>query len=87
MYIEGDREWNESLFDDLEEHKTEIESSLGESLLWLRLDNIKACRIEAVRSGTVDDGEEALEEIREWMVERLLKLKAVFDPMLEELVD
>ena len=88
LHIEnGDKEWNERLFDDLEEHKTEIESSLGESLLWLRLDNIRACRIEAVRSGTVDVDEEALEEIREWMVERLLKFKAVFEPMLEELVD
>ena len=42
--------------------------------------------IAAYRPGSIDDGEEALAEIRAWMVEQLLKFKQVFGPRLDELV-
>lgn len=88
LYIDNhNKEWNENLFDGLEKYKALYEASLGESLLWLRLDNIQTCRIEAVRPGTIDDDDTKLEEIREWMVDRLLKFKEVFGPRLAELAD
>ena len=40
-----------------------------------------------VRPGSIDDDQETLEEIQEWMVERLLKFKEVFAPRLAELVE
>ena len=87
VYIDRDKEWNEELFDRLDERKGDIESKLGdESLSWERLDDKRACRIAAIRDGTIDDGPERLEEILEWMTERLLAFKKVFGPELAELV-
>ena len=84
LYIaSGDTDWNKELFDQLEEHKTAIESEFGETLEWDRLGNP---RIAVVRRGSIDDDEETLGEIRAWMVERLLKFKQVFGPRLDELV-
>ena len=85
VYIDRDKEWNERLFDKLEERKETIESKLGESLSWERLDDRKACRIAVYRPGTIDD-DEVLEEIQEWAVEWMLAFRQVFGPELEELV-
>ena len=79
------KEWNEQLFDQLENHKEDIESKLGESLSWERMDDYMACRIAVYRPGTIDDEPERLAEIREWMIDRLLAFKQVFGPMLNEL--
>ena len=86
VYIDnGDVEWNEELFDRLEEGKEEIESKIEGEFEWQRLDNRRACRISAVRPGSIDEDEETLKEIRSWMVDRLLKFKEVFGPRLDEL--
>ena len=79
LYIASGRE----LFDQLSEHRADIQSELGEPLQWDRLGNP---RIAVVRRGSIDDDEETLAEIRAWMVERLLKFKQVFGPRLDELV-
>ena len=76
LYIANNRD----LFNQLRERKAAIESELGETLEWDLL------HIAAVRPGSIDDEEETLREIREWMVERLLKFKQVFGPRLDELV-
>lgn len=81
-----ERERNKRLFDKLEERKETIESKLGKSLSWERLDDRKACRIAVYRTGTIDDDDEVLEEIQEWAIEWLLAFKEVFGPELEELV-
>ena len=86
VYIDRDKEWNERLFDKLEERKETIEAKLGESLSWERLDDKKACRIAVYRPGTIDDDDEVLEEIQEWAIKGLLKFKQVFGPELAELV-
>ena len=78
----ADRDINKSVFDRLMTEKEAIESELNEKLEWSRLDYKKASRIDAVRSGSIDDDDETLEEIREWMVERLLAFKKVFGPRL-----
>ena len=82
--IHGDR--NKELFDQLQERQADIQSELGETLEWERLDDRRASRIAVVRRGSIDDDEETLAEIRAWMVERLLKFKQVFGPRLDELV-
>lgn len=85
VYIDnGDKDWNKNLFDKLLEDKESIESDL-QALEWERLDNRRASRIAAVRQGSIDDDEETLEEIRNWMVQKLLNFKRVFGPRLDEL--
>ncbi len=87
VYIDnGDRDWNKNLFDKLQEDKEAIESELAESLKWDRLDNRRASRIAVVRPGSIDDDEEMLGEVHDWMVEKLLAFKRVFGPRLDELV-
>ena len=81
------KDWNKDLFDRLLEDKEAIESELQESLKWERLENLKVSRIAAVRQGSIDDDEETLEEIQEWMIDKLLKFKQVFGPRLTDLVD
>ncbi len=75
-----------SVFDQLRENRTAVESELGESLRWLEKHGGGGSCIAAYRPGSIDDDEEALAEIRAWMVERLLKFKQVFGPRLDELV-
>ena len=88
LYIDNtDKEWNKSLFDNLEERRTEIETELGEPLEWERLDDRRASRIAVYTDGSINDSDERLAIIRGWMVERLLKFKEVFGPRLAELVD
>lgn len=85
VYIDRDKEWNKRLFDQLEERKEDIESKLGESLSWERLDDGRASRIAVYQPGKIDDDPEQLDEIRGWMIERLLAFRRVFGPELEEL--
>ena len=85
VYIGREREWNKRLFDQLENHKEDIESKLGESLSWERLNHRDACRIALYRDGRIDD-EYMLDDIREWAIEWMLAFRRVFEPELEELV-
>ena len=93
VYIEkSDREWNKWLFDRLKEGEDSIESALGECLDWDRLDGLdgsndsKACRISALRDGTIEDASKNPEEIREWMIDRLVAFRRVFGPILDGLL-
>ena len=86
LYIDNvERDWNKSLFDQLFERRTDIESEVGEELEWERLDNRRASRIAVVRQGSIEDDEDTLKVIQDWMVDRLLKFKEVFAPRLVEL--
>ena len=94
VYIKSsDEEWNKHLFDKLEERKKSIESRLGFGKLdWARLDgsdggkHSNACRISALRDGTIDDDPKTLDDIRWWMIERLVAFKEVFGPELDGLL-
>ena len=86
VYIDRDKEWNEWLFDQLEERKGS--SEFGKRLEWMRLDNRNACRIR-LSSGcrcTIDDHPENLEDVRKWMIKGLLVFKKEFEQMLDALV-
>ena len=79
------KEWNEQLFDNLRERKGDIESKLG-SLSWDRMPRHMACRVAVYRPGTIDEDEETLAEIHEWVIKWLLAFRRVFGPILNELV-
>ncbi len=88
VYIDrSDQALNEQLFDALEDRKGTIESQVSGNWEWERLDNRRACRISVVREGSIDDDPETLEEMKRWMIERLLSFKVVFGPHLTELVE
>jgi hypothetical protein len=79
VYIDcEDRETNNRFFDELHAQREAIEKEFGEPLEWQRLDEKRACRICIHRSGAVEDSDERLEEIRAWLIQRLLKIKQVF---------
>ena len=87
VYIDSqDIDWNIRLFHALQQSKGEIEDELQESLEWDHVENRKACRIAATRPGSIDNDDDALAEIHDWMVDHLLRFKTVFDPRLKELV-
>jgi hypothetical protein len=50
----------------------------GEPLEWKRLDDRRASRIAIYRPGSIEQDEQALREIRAWIVDRLLRFKRVF---------
>ena len=88
VYIDrGDKNHNKWLFDNLKQRKESIETELNEPLEWDRLEDRRASRISVVRDGSIDDDDDTLEEIQQWMIERLLAFKRVFTPHLQELVE
>lgn len=85
VYIDyGDSESNKALYDWLYKKKEEIERLLGFPLHWDRLDEKQACRISTDRSGSIQNDDEELEQIRKWQIEKLLIFKKVFGPLLKE---
>ena len=86
LYIDlpGGADANLNLLERLEEHKEEIEATIGQPLDWLRLENRRACRIAATRRGSIDDPQETLAEIRKWMVDMLLGFRDAFGPRISE---
>ena len=85
VWIDGaDKDTNHDRFATLEQYRDEIATQLGE-LSWERREGLLAPRIAAYRDGSIDDDENTLTDIREWMLERLLALKEEFNPRLQEL--
>lgn len=86
VYIDcGDKAQNEERFDQLESQRTEIESEVGGKFDWERLEDRRACRISVVRPGSIRDDQKNLDEIRDWMIEKLPAFKKTFGPRLAEL--
>ena len=81
-----DKDSNKTLFDQLKEQKEAIESDLTFPLEWDRMDSNIPSRISISRQGNIDDDQESLEEIDNWMTDKLFNFKHVFDPRLEELL-
>ena len=78
LYIDvGDGDRNSRIFEALRAQKDQVAERLGE-LEWQALENKRACRIATYLEGTVDDGDDKLEEYRNWMVSRLLEFRDVF---------
>lgn len=86
VYIDsGDAEENRDLFNRLAENKAVIETDLDQVLDWQPLEGKRACRVAVTRPGTIDDSDEVLEQIHDWMIENLLAFKRVFDGHLRDL--
>jgi hypothetical protein len=80
------KEWNEKAFDLLKDSQKQIEVELG-VLNWDRLDHAKICRIGVSRNGSIEDSEEYLAEIRDWMIENVQRFPTVFRPYLEDVLN
>jgi hypothetical protein len=79
IYVDsGDFDKNKTFFDTLLAEKESIETELGQTVEWERLDNKRACRIAIYRSGSIEDSSEELQKIKEWGIQTLLDLKKVF---------
>ncbi len=79
-----DRERTKLAFERLEQQKAVLETELG-ALTWDRSENRRAIRISTLRPGSIDDNQETLEEVRQWMIDSLLAFKRVFGPRLAAL--
>ena len=73
---------NKEIFDNLRADAKEIESEFGAPLEWERLDHRVASRIACTCNGSIDDSEEALQQLHAWFICTLLKLRQVFEKRL-----
>ena len=81
-----DAETNKAVFDELHRRKKRIEATVGECLVWDRLDNIKRSRISLYFRGFIQvTEEERWPEAREWLIDALGRMRDAFNPVLEEL--
>lgn len=75
------------IFNMLEEQKGKIESNFDYPLEWTRDAEKSLSRIAMSRDGDIELSDSELEEIREWHIENLLKLKKVFQPEIEKALE
>lgn len=86
LYIgTGDAAANKFAFDQLLAQKDEIEQEFGESLVWNPLDAKKASRISVEHPGDIEESEQVLAQIRNWGVERVLRMQKVMNPRVKKL--
>ena len=69
----------------MKESQEQIEAQLG-VLNWDRLDDAKISRVGVSRSGSIEDSEEGLDEIRSWMIDHVNRFPTTFRPYLEEVM-
>ncbi len=83
------RAQNMELLKKLKERKDEIELAMEHSLNWHGIEGYasETNPIAISRHGSIEDDSETLEDIRDWIVDNLLKFKRVFGPRLAELVE
>jgi hypothetical protein len=79
IYIScGHAEMNKRIFDSLFAEKDAIETAMSEPLTWERLDEKRGSRIAIYRPGSIDASSEELEQIMQWAISSLERLKNVF---------
>ncbi|MCL2044340.1 MAG: DUF4268 domain-containing protein [Treponema sp.] len=87
VYLDGgDQIINKDIFDKLYAEKEIIEKEIGTTISWERLDDKRACRISVYTDGHIDLDTEELVKIREWTIEKLLKLKEVFPKYIKKYI-
>ena len=72
-----------NLFVVLEKQGAETISNFGSPIKWELREEQQYSRIAVYRDGSIESSDSELEEIREWHIENLLKLKEVFQPEIE----
>lgn len=70
------------LFDSLYSHKYEIETSIGHSLEWNRLDGKKACRVYSYIPNLNFDDDSNYNELFNQIIDELVKFRQAFKPYL-----
>jgi len=86
LYVDsGDGSKNKVAFDELFTRKDELEKAFGEPLKWERLDARRGCRIACYTTGSIEDSDDQKEQHRKWAIDRLLRFKKVFGPLLPAL--
>ena len=80
--IKGNHQW----FEYLSVRRLDIEDKLGEPLNWEERSRGNQHRhlIGLYKPGSMDSPEDELSELSDWMIEKLAKLKRVFDPYLDD---
>lgn len=78
----SDAATNKSLFEALAADKAAIEKEFDCPLEWERLDEKIGCRLAIYRKGTIGDSPAQLDEIRQWMIDHLLRMKKTFGPRI-----
>jgi len=68
----------------LEKRKAEITHNFRSSLGWERSAEKQETFIFVSHDGDIESSDSELEEIREWHIRKLLKLKGVFQPEIKQ---
>ena len=83
-------ERTERIFSALKKESEQIQAILGATrnavLQWMQDDGTNRSGVHIRRDGSIDDPPEKLEETKAWMIENLIKFKAVFEPRLEKIL-
>jgi len=84
IYIDMEEaEKNKKVFDSMKNDQGTIESALGVKLDWERLDDKRASRIALYRSGSIEEDEATIEDIKNWSIDHLLKFKKIFPKIIK----
>ena len=87
LFIDGsDKKLNKRIFDALHEHKTVIERDLNAELAWNRSDNQRFSSVGLSTDGALDDPADKHNEIRDWILSYLPKLRCAINPRLEQVM-
>jgi Domain of unknown function (DUF4268) len=87
IYLDGgDRLENKRRFDVLFSQKDMFDKQFGQSLEWQRLEDKQASRICIKTEGVISDEEQQVVEHRKWLVDKLLRLKALWHDQMRKLV-
>jgi len=84
LLIVGEKEWNKKIFDALEKHRAEIESSF-EPLKWEKMEDSKKSQIYLENDDLHPTDEEQWDEINEFLTEKMIKLHKAFDAHIKGL--
>ena len=84
IYIDrGDREENKFIYDELFKHKEEIDSLFEGDLVWDRLDNRRASKIQSGIDGNVFD-EEQWDKMIAFMTDAMVSAELAFKKPIKE---
>ena len=83
-------EWNQQIFQQLEKNRESIEEELLElgSNEWpIWQPTTESGRIAIYRPGNIYAETESWDEYHDWIIDKFLKFRAAFNPLLEEIVE
>jgi hypothetical protein len=84
LYIDRlDATENKRIFDQLMQHKSEIEATFGGSLKWERLDEKRACRISKTLHGGYNDEESEWPDLQDQMLATMITLETAIESHLK----